>query len=67
MVRHAQRRFKTVRIIFSALTGLNSVSYGYNAIILSTTLTEPSFIHYTGLDRHNDTNDLIGLTGSLDA
>lgn len=58
-------RFKVISMIFTALTGLGSVSYGYNAIVLSSTLAEPSFIHYMGLDHRQDANDLIGLTGSL--
>lgn len=65
MLQDTKRHFKAISLLFTALTGLDSVSYGYNAIVLSTTLAEPSFIHYMGLDRRNNANDLIGLTGSL--
>lgn len=52
-------------MIFTALTGLGSMSYGYSAFVLSSTLAEPSFYHYMQLEDRSDANDLIGLTGSL--
>lgn len=60
-----KRRFKVTNIIFTLIMGLGSMSYGYNAIVISSTLAEPSFIHYMGLDHRHNASDLIGLTGSL--
>lgn len=61
----AKYRFRPINMLFTALGGLGSVCYGYNALVISSTLAQPSFIHYMGLDQRHDANDLIGLTGSL--
>lgn len=61
----SKRRFKAINVIFTLLMGLGSMSYGYAAIVISTTLAQPSFIHYMGLDHCANASDLIGLTGSL--
>lgn len=65
MAQPSKRRFKAISMIFTALTGLGSMSYGYSAFVLSSTLAEPSFYHYMQLEDRSDANDLIGLTGSL--
>ncbi|KIV91946.1 hypothetical protein PV10_06433 [Exophiala mesophila] len=61
----AKYKFRPMNMLFTALGGLGSVCYGYNAMVISNTLAQPSFIHYMGLDQRDDANDLIGLTGSL--
>ena len=61
----AKYKFRPMNMLFTALGGLGSVCYGYNAMVISSTLAQPSFIHYMGLDQREDANDLIGLTGSL--
>lgn len=45
--------------------GLGSMSYGYSASIISTTLAQPSFFAYMELDKRSNATELIGLTGSL--
>ncbi|RFU26009.1 hypothetical protein B7463_g10338, partial [Scytalidium lignicola] len=42
-----------------------SMTYGYSASIISTTLVQPSFNRYMELDTRRDASTLIGLTGSL--
>lgn len=66
MVPHVpKRRFKVINLIFTLIMGLGSMSYGYSATVVSTTLAQPSFIAYMGLDHRSNASELIGLTGSL--
>lgn len=60
-----KRRFKAINILYTLIMGLGSMSYGYSATIISTTLAQPSFITYMGLDKRSNASELEGLTGSL--
>jgi sugar porter (SP) family MFS transporter len=61
----SKRRFKAINIIFTVIMGFGSMSYGYSATVISTTLAQPAFVTYMGLDKRSNANELIGLTGSL--
>lgn len=60
-----KRRFKAINLIFTFIMGLGSMSYGYSATVISSTLAQPSFNAYMGLDKRSNASELIGLTGSL--
>ncbi|KAK5710892.1 hypothetical protein LTR17_018642 [Elasticomyces elasticus] len=47
------------------MLGFGSVSYGYNASIIGTTLGQPSFIKYMKLDTLPNATDLISTTNGL--
>ncbi|KIX09803.1 uncharacterized protein Z518_00884 [Rhinocladiella mackenziei CBS 650.93] len=53
----------TFRIVI--FVALGSVTYGYCASIIATTLGQPSFITYFELDRRSNASDLIGATNGL--
>ncbi|KAK5046740.1 hypothetical protein LTR84_007501 [Exophiala bonariae] len=59
------RRIKPYNVVIVLIMGLGSMSYGYSASIISTTLAQPSFFAYMELDKRSNANELIGLTGSL--
>lgn len=60
-----KRRFTAYNVAIVVIMGLGSMSYGYSASIISTTLAQPSFLVYMGLDKRSNATELIGLTGSL--
>ena len=53
----------TLFILF--VLGLGSLTYGYTASIIGTTLGQPSFITYFELDTRPDRTDLISSTNGL--
>lgn len=44
---------------------LGSLTYGYCASIIATTLGQPTFLHYFALDTRSNANDLIGAINGL--
>ncbi|KAK4569539.1 hypothetical protein LTR86_003302 [Recurvomyces mirabilis] len=47
------------------MLGIGSISYGYSASIIGTTLGQPSFITYMKLDTRPDGTDLLSTTNGL--
>jgi MFS family permease len=45
--------------------GLGSMSYGYPAAIIGTTLGQPSFLTYMGLDTASNASQLTGAISAL--
>ncbi|GAA6019156.1 hypothetical protein JCM10207_006563 [Rhodosporidiobolus poonsookiae] len=64
-VQSVRNRYTTLTVIFSAL---GSITYGYTSAIISTTLAQPSFLSYTGLDTATNANAISGaITGLYQA
>lgn len=59
------RQFKPVIFPFFLIACLGSMSYGYSASVISTTLVQPTFVSYMELGTKSNANTLIGLTGSM--
>jgi MFS family permease len=55
----------TFNVLILLFVGLGSMSYGYTASIIGTTLGQPSFISYFELDTRNKGTDLISATNGL--
>ncbi|KAH0840760.1 hypothetical protein AYO21_00590 [Fonsecaea monophora] len=55
----------TLRLLIVIFVALGSVTYGYCASIIATTLGQPSFISYFELDTRPNASDLIGATNGL--
>ncbi|KAK0272167.1 hypothetical protein LTR57_003205 [Friedmanniomyces endolithicus] len=58
-------RQQRTRILTQRSRGFGSISYGYNASIIGTTLGQPSFIKYMKLDTLPNATDLISSTNGL--
>lgn len=65
MEQSAGRRFKVLNAFTIVIMALGSLTYGYSASIISTTLVQPSFFTYFSLDQRSNANDIIGLMNSL--
>ena len=55
-------RVNTFNVLILLFVGLGSMSYGYTASIIGTTLGQPSFISYFELDTRENGTDLISTT-----
>ncbi|KAK4892734.1 hypothetical protein LTR27_008833 [Elasticomyces elasticus] len=55
----------TCQELMKSSRGFGSISYGYNASIIGTTLGQPSFIKYMKLDTLPNATDLISTTNGL--
>ncbi|KAK1810554.1 hypothetical protein LTR12_015061 [Friedmanniomyces endolithicus] len=60
----SSRRYRTMMLTRRS-RGFGSISYGYNASIIGTTLGQPSFIKYMKLDTLPNATDLISSTNGL--
>lgn len=60
-----KRQFRWYNVFIILFMSLGSIEYGYSASIIATTLAQPSFISYFGLDTRDNAADLSGLTNSL--
>jgi MFS family permease len=58
-------RVNTFNVLILLFVGLGSMSYGYTASIIGTTLGQPSFISYFELDTRKNGTDLISTTNGL--
>jgi MFS family permease len=59
------RQFRPIIILYFLVVCLGSISYGYSASVISTTLVQPGFIAAMQLDQKSNAKTLIGLTGSM--
>lgn len=59
------RQFRPIIVFYFMIVCMGSISYGYSASVISTTLVQPSFISAMKLDSKPDANTLVGLTGSM--
>ncbi|KAK5009960.1 hypothetical protein LTR28_012517 [Elasticomyces elasticus] len=64
-VEHGRRHFTGFSIFCIFFMGLGSMSYGYPAAIIGTTLGQPSFLTYMGLDTATNASQLIGAITAL--
>lgn len=64
-VEHGRRHFTAYSIYCIFFMGLGSMSYGYPAAIIGTTLGQPSFLSYMGLDTATNATQLIGAITAL--
>jgi MFS family permease len=62
---HGRRHFSAYLIFCIMFMGLGSMSYGYPAAIIGTTLGQPSFNSYMGLDTASDASQLTGAIVAL--
>jgi len=60
-----QQKVNAHTIFVLCMLGFGSISYGYNASIIGTTLGQPSFIAYMGLDTNPNGTDLESTTNGL--
>ncbi|KAF2642444.1 MFS transporter [Massarina eburnea CBS 473.64] len=61
-----RQRINAYNVFILLFVGLGSVTYGYTASIIGTTLGQPSFIEYFELDhRRKNSTDLIATTNGL--
>ncbi|KAK5095207.1 hypothetical protein LTR70_003635 [Exophiala xenobiotica] len=69
MVHHTasqvKKGYNAYNVLVLCVLGLGSITYGYTASIIGTTLGQPSFIEYFKLDARPNATDLIGLTNGL--
>ena len=64
-VEHGRRHFSGYLIFCIFFMGLGSMSYGYPAAIIGTTLGQPSFLTYMGLETASNASQLIGAITAL--
>ncbi|KAK5000699.1 hypothetical protein LTR66_000490 [Elasticomyces elasticus] len=64
-VEHGRRHFTGFSIFCIFFMSLGSMSYGYPAAIIGTTLGQPSFLTYMGLDTATNASQLIGAITAL--
>lgn len=64
---HGARRqhINAFNVLILCFVGLGSMTYGYTASIIGTTLGQPSFIKYFELDTRSNGTDLIATTNGL--
>ncbi|KAF2117727.1 MFS transporter [Lophiotrema nucula] len=60
-----RQRINTFNVLILCFVGLGSMTYGYTASIIGTTLGQPSFIEYFELDTKSNGTDLIATTNGL--
>jgi len=60
-----RRHYSTYLISIVIFMCLGSASYGYSAAIIGTTLGQPSFITYMGLDTAPNSSSLLGAITAL--
>ncbi|KAF2742385.1 MFS transporter [Sporormia fimetaria CBS 119925] len=58
-------RINAFNVLILIFVGLGSMSYGYTASIIGTTLGQPSFISYFQLDTRSNGTDLISTTNGI--
>lgn len=61
----SQRQFRVYNVVVTALMALGSVSAGYSASIIATTLVQPSFLTYFELLTRPNGSQLIATTNGL--
>jgi sugar porter (SP) family MFS transporter len=59
------RHFRASMVFIVILMAFGSVAYAYSGGVIATTLGQPSFISYMGLDKSSNATALLGATGSL--
>jgi len=64
-VEHGRRHFSGYLIFCVFFMGFGSMSYGYPAAIIGTTLGQPSFLTYMNLDTASNASQLIGAITAL--
>ncbi|KAF2013703.1 MFS transporter [Aaosphaeria arxii CBS 175.79] len=62
---HKRQRINAFNVFILIFVGLGSMTYGYTASIIGTTLGQPSFITYFALDTRPNGTDLIATTNGL--
>jgi MFS family permease len=60
-----RQRINAYNVAILCFVGLGSMTYGYTASIIVTTLGQPSFISYFGLDTRPNATELIATTNGL--
>ena len=60
-----RQRINAFNVLILCFCGLGSMSYGYTASIIGTTLGQPSFISYFELDTRPNGTDLISTTNGI--
>ncbi|KAK5019479.1 MFS transporter [Cryomyces antarcticus] len=60
-----KQKINAYNILILFLLAPGSITYGYSAAIIATTLGQPSFSEYFGLATRSDANSIIGATGGL--
>ncbi|KAF2491009.1 MFS transporter [Lophium mytilinum] len=60
-----KQRINAFQVLILCFVGLGSMTYGYTASIIGTTLGQPSFIEYFELDTKENGTDLISTTNGL--
>lgn len=60
-----KQRINAFNVLILCFVSLGSMSYGYTASIIGTTLGQPSFITYFQLDTRANATDLISTTNGL--
>jgi MFS family permease len=60
-----QRPFRWFNVAIILFMAFGSIEYGYSSSLISTTLAQPSFIHFFELDTRGDADTLTGLMNSL--
>ncbi|KAK6367386.1 hypothetical protein LTS17_010312 [Exophiala oligosperma] len=60
-----KQRINTYNVLLLCFIGLGSMTYGYTASIIGTTLGQPSFIEYFDLATRSNGTDLISTMNGL--
>lgn len=59
------RQFNFINLLMIICMSFGSISYGYSASIISTTLAQPTFLTYFDLDTRSDATSLISTMNGL--
>ncbi|KAF2677245.1 MFS transporter [Lentithecium fluviatile CBS 122367] len=62
---HKKQRINAFTVLILIFVGFGSMTYGYTASIIGTTLGQPSFIKYFSLDTRSNGTGLISTTNGL--
>lgn len=60
-----KRQFNWFNLLMVIAMSFGSMTYGYSASIISTTLAQPSFLTYFELDTRSDATSLISTMNGL--
>ncbi|KAK5451746.1 hypothetical protein LTS15_008006 [Exophiala xenobiotica] len=60
-----EKKRNTYNILIVAFVALGSFAFGYSNTIIGTTLAQPSFISYFGLDNSSNRNEIAGATNGI--
>ncbi|KAK5275943.1 hypothetical protein LTR40_012263, partial [Exophiala xenobiotica] len=60
-----EKKRNTYNILIVAFVALGSFAFGYSNTIIGTTLAQPSFISYFGLDNSSNRNEIAGAANGI--